>query len=120
MTILFNELSKEQRITLGKALLDAIIENGGVEFNDSFNLNDETEIYRMNRIEVSECISNYLDSVNSDINEWMQENNVELFWVFNGQDSICTRETVNELLEYEFEDMVELAERCGYVSEFYI
>ena len=115
----FIELTEEQRMAVGKALLDAIIEDGRVAFGESILLDDGVEVYRMGDIEASECIFEYLESKGIDLDDWQCENDVELYW-FNGVcGCIFTREAMNEYLEDEYEDMVNFAERENVISKFF-
>lgn len=119
MIIKFVELTEEQRMAVGKALLDAIVKDGRVEFGESILLDDGVEVYRMGDIEASECVFEYLESEGSSLDDWQEENNVELYWFNCGSGCICTRDAMNEYLEDEYEDMVDFAERKNVISKFF-
>lgn len=112
-----SELSKEQRIELGEALLDKLDSIGYIYFKETVRLDNEIEVCEMSKTEASECIKEYLDSVDSNIDEWMWENDIETFWDFKEPDYIYTREGLNEELELGYEDFVGLAEMADFVSE---
>ncbi len=119
MIIKFDELTEEQRMTVGKALLDAIVKDGHVAFGESILLDGGVEVYRMRDIEASECVFEYLESEGSNLNDWQEEKDVELYW-FNGEcGCICTKEAMNEYFEDEYEDMVDFAERKDIISKFF-
>ena len=64
-----SELSKEQRIELGEVLLDKLDSIGHIYFDETVRLDDEIEVCQMSKTEASECIKEYLDSVDSNIDE---------------------------------------------------
>ena len=109
-----SKLSKEQRIELGEALLDELDSFGHIYFDETVRLNDEIEVCQMSKTEASECIKEYLDSVDSNIDEWMQMTDNESFWDFKKPDCIYTREGLNEELKWECEDFAELAELADF------
>jgi hypothetical protein len=115
----FIELTEEQRMAVGKALLGAIVKDGRVEFGESILLDDDVEVYRMGDIEASDCVFEYLESEGSSLDDWQSENDVELYWFNSNCGCICTREAMNEYLEDEYEDMVDFAERKNVISNFF-
>jgi len=119
MMVKFKALKEEQRIEVGKALLELIEKTGFVVYAGSFFLDDDVEIYRMSDIEASECIFEYLYSINSNLDDWMEEHDVELYWFNNNQGCIYTNEAMNEYLEDEFESMVDFAEKQNCISKFF-
>ena len=108
------DLTDEERIKLGKALAKSILEVGLVDYRGSFDFGDGLEVHRMYDMEAVLALNDYLESEGISQDDWVKENDIELFKEDGEVGVIYTRETLNEVLANEFDDFTDCA--IGNVS----
>ena len=106
----YHDLTDAQRIELGKKLAETIIEDGLVDYQASFAFGEGLEVHRMFDMEAILALSDYLESEGISQDDWVEENDLELFKEDGESGIIYTREALNDYLESEYDDFVECLE----------
>jgi hypothetical protein len=116
MILRIAELSEEQSLQIGKALADALLDKGVVEYYDSFKFGDGLEVIRMNDIEAISFLADYLDSIGTSIDDWIEDNELELFQYAHCGYGIYSRDAINDIIEKDNDDFADYAENENIIA----
>ena len=110
MIVKIEQLTEEQALQIGRKLAESIENEGFVEYYDSFGFGNDLEVIRMNDIEAYSFLTEYLDSIGSSLEDWIAENELELYQYNRCGYGIYSRDAINDIISKDNEDFADYAE----------